>query len=252
MARHRSAYLLAVAFACLTNPCSAQSNNIQYLVELCTAAISRPSNSATSFERQQWARSTTASMCQIGFNSAQSFRSAAGGLNLSVPVAGALFGLGASGNWSDAEVQQAFQQLCQQHQSVDMGDKVNFLQSEAISDAMASAYQFCIGKLSDIASALAPSRLIIRLTMSGENEFAFFAKNYGPAPITKITNVTGVKNCSVEGLSYASGSTISFSEPRNEFSGTCQRESPSDQSVALSASPMGLSRSYSPSAVKNG
>jgi hypothetical protein len=90
---------------------SIADDNLAALTRLCTAAISRPSNSVTSLERQQWARSAADSICQTGFNTASSLKTAAGGLNLSIPVAGTLFGLGASGDWSDMEIQQAYQKI---------------------------------------------------------------------------------------------------------------------------------------------
>ena len=115
-----------------------------------------------------------------------------------------------------------------------MGANVSFLQSDTVSDAMAAAYQFCVGKLPDIARSLSPSGLVIRVTLSGETTFNIFAKSFAAAPITKISNVTGVTSCSMEGQPFSIGQPINFDAPRNEFTGTCQRASPSDQQVAIS------------------
>jgi uncharacterized coiled-coil protein SlyX len=233
MIHHKTLGPVILGLLSVTTPSLAQDNTAA-LVGLCTAAISRPSNSVTSFEREQFARTAIAAMCQTGFNTISSFNSAAAGLNLSIPIAGALFGLGASGKSSDEDVQQSNQQICHHQQSSNLGTNVSFLKSDTVTDAMAESFQFCVGKLAEIAKSLSPSGLVATVTLSGENTFNIFAKNFSGAPIQKITDITRVSTCTIEGKTLSIGQTISLDPPKNEFIGSCQRASPTDQSVAVS------------------
>jgi hypothetical protein len=225
---------IILGLLCVNAPSLAQDNTAA-LVGLCTAAISRPSNSVTSFERQQFAQTAIAAMCKTGFNNISSFNSAAGGLNLTIPIAGALFGLGVSGTSSDEEVQQANEKICQHQQSSNLGTNVSFLKSDTVTDAMAESYQFCVSHLAEIANVVSPSGLVITVTLSGDNTFNIFAKNFrGGAPIEKIMDITGVTTCTIEGKAFSIGQTINLDPPKNDFIGSCQRASATDQSIAIS------------------
>lgn len=225
---------LACASACLLSATSKAADDISVLASMCKATISRPSNSVTSLERQQWARTTTDGMCSTHFTDSTSFQSAAASLGVSIPVASGLFGLNGSSANSNKDVRNAYTNVCENHHYIDIGSNVSYLQSTEVTAAMAAAYKFCVEHLAHIFTAISQDGIVIQdFVMSGQNAFQFKVHDYAGAAIGRIMNVTGATTCILGGKKYVRGTPVDFTHARVEMNGMCQRRSRDRQSVSF-------------------
>ncbi|WP_241793979.1 hypothetical protein [Teichococcus vastitatis] len=203
------------------------------LTKMCQPMITRPSNSFTFDEKKNWLQSSARAMCDTKFSSDESFKSAAGKLGLSVPVASKAFGLDAKANYSQSELKQAYEKVCSQDQSFDSGEVESFVRSEQVTVDIAKTFNECVANLPSIFKSISPTGVVMTLSMSGEDVYEIDVKSFGQ-PLTEVRSVSGVTSCHIGDKEYTlGGPTVLLSPPDNGFSATCTRRSADNQVVRI-------------------
>ena len=234
MARLLVTALLSSVLVPLAGKCEVADPDVSTLAAMCQSTVNRPADSFTSLETQNWIDSVRSSMCESQFHDSASFTSAAGSLGVSLPVVGDIFGLDASGSYSDSQAQTAYSNVCVNRQAVDAGNSLAFIQSSQVSQAMAHAFETCVSALPKIFKSVSKSSIVLTVEESGENSFDYSIRDYNTAPLHSISFITGVKSCALGASNFTPGRQVHFPSGIVNFTGTCQRKSEDSANVSFS------------------
>jgi hypothetical protein len=231
------------------------TQDIKILATMCKAPLKNSYNVVTSTQNSDWADQEVTAMCTTSLHTVDEFKNVAGKLDLSIPVAGDLFGMGASGSYTDKEVDTAYSNICSNGLSVKKASNHLESSSKTISDAAENAYTSCVNSLQVIISELTktdqadfPSYLVITVTRVAPDKIHLEGRNYLSGvknDITAIYKPSGVKNCTINGKSFGHifHKTLGIDSPN--FQGDCTTNSNNAVVVQVTTTNFGITNSVS-------